>query len=83
MSTNNNLKIHVFTEKQLKERDRKITETVAKNVSKASVIHTARKMVNMNSGQQLKAMTNDCKSLQIDEKKMDKIVDHILTILED
>jgi len=83
MSTNNTLEIHVFTEKQLKERDRKIAETIAKEVSKASVIHTARKMVKMNSGQQLKAMTHDCKNLHINEKKINKMVDHFLEILED
>jgi ABC-type transporter MlaC component len=74
MSGNQTTKIYVFTERQLREHDLNI----AKAVHEASVKHTARKMVKMNSGQQLKAMTDNCQSLKLSENTLTKIVDAIL-----
>ena len=83
MSNNIETKIHVFTDDTLKKHDLKVAKEVADMVSKASVISTARKLIKMNSGQQLQAMTNDCESLQLEEEKKDKMVNYILdNILE-
>ncbi len=71
MSTNQNTKVYVFTEQQLKEHDLNI----AKAVHDASVKHTARQMVKMNSGQQIQSMTNKCKNLNLPDFVLEKLVD--------
>ena len=74
MSTNLLCEIHVFTDEQLKEHDLNIAHAV----HQATVKHVARKMIKMNSGQQLKSMTNDCKSLRFSDEKLERIVQIIL-----
>ena len=77
MSRNLDTKLHVFTDKQLEERDLKIIKTTAKIVNKAITKHVAKEMVGKNSGQQVRALRDNCKDLLLDDKTLDIVSENI------
>ncbi|WP_067098519.1 hypothetical protein [Marinomonas atlantica] len=73
MTAVNDTKVHVFTDKTLRERDLDI----ATKIHQATVVSTTRKLIKMNSGQQLNAARNDSKSLLWSSDQLNKVLDHI------
>ncbi|PSV99921.1 hypothetical protein [Photobacterium iliopiscarium] len=65
--------IHVFTEETLREHD----EEIAVKVHQATVVSTTRKLLKMNSGQQLNAARNNCESLLWNDEQLNTVLDHI------
>jgi len=65
---------HVYADEELFEHNLNIAEAV----HQATVISTARKMVKLNSGQQLQAMTDNCKNLRWSKEEVDKRVKNML-----
>ncbi|HIQ45435.1 MAG TPA: hypothetical protein EYH47_22090 [Pseudomonas oleovorans] len=68
-----NPEIFVFTRETLRQRDMQI----AAKVHQATVLHTVRKAVRMNSGQLVQACSNGGKSLYWEQSQLEKIVDYI------
>lgn len=78
MSGNQTTEIYIFTKQQLREHDLNI----AKAVHEESVKHTARQMVKKNSGQQLQAMTDNCRDLKWSDEVLTKVVDAIHAVVD-
>ncbi|MTI13308.1 hypothetical protein [Sansalvadorimonas verongulae] len=72
MTTTNDSKVYVFTEKGLREHDLNI----AVNIGRATTLHVVRAMNKMKPSQQLQAMS-DSKRLELPRETLEKIISEV------